>query len=245
MNLIELMETWKLKTENRQKSNIDFLYEIMEAANVDERVNRETLALEIINECGTMTPRYMKTDVFVIFAVNFFKVHEREYVRDLDALETQYAALFDYEILKTNERTTNAVNGSTKTNNVEEQGESENTRTDNLNELIEDGDTTFTHSVSADNESGYSGRSQDTTHDEPRERTNTGTQTNEEEHSKTTNATQNTEETRDFAESGTRTESGRKRPAQELLFSEFEANRLNIYRNIALDFGDTMMLSVC
>lgn len=216
MNLIELMETWKLADENRQKTNVDFLYEIMERANLDERLNRETLALEIINECGTQTPRYMNTGVFITFAVNFFKVREREYSRDLDALDIEYAALTDYDISKTHERTTNAVNAST--------------REDDFTEVIEDGDTTLTHSVSADNESGYSGRSQDTTHDEPREKTNTGTQERT--------------ETRDFSEDGTRTESGRKRPAQDLLFSEFEANKINMYRNIALDFSDVMMSGI-
>ena len=226
MNLIELIEAWKLKTENRQKSNLDFLYEIMETANVDERVNREVLALEIINECGTMTPRYMNTGVFVTFAVNFFKVHEREYVRDLDALEIEYALLTDYDINKTHDRTTNLVGQSDVTR----------TRTDNLTETLDTGDTTFTHSVSADNESGFTGRSQDVTHDDsPRVKDNTGTQTSVEDR----------DTTRDFSDEGTATESGRKRPAQELLFSEFEANRLNIYRNIALDFSDTMMLSVC
>lgn len=225
MNLIELMEAWKLKAENRQKSNLDFLYEIMETANVDERVNREVLALEIINECGTMTPRYMNTGVFVTFAVNFFKVHEREYVRDLDALDIEYAALTDYDINKTHDRTTNLVGGTDR----------ERTRTDDLTETIENGDTTFTHSVSADNESGYTGRSQDVTHDMPRTRDNEGTQS----------VVENVNTTRDFSDEGTATESGRKRPAQELLFSEFEANKLNIYRHIALDFSDTMMLSIC
>lgn len=217
MNLIELMETWKLADENRQKSNVDFLLEIMERANLDERLERETLALEIINECGTQTPRYMNTGVFITFAVNFFKVREREYARDLDALDIEYAALTDYDITKTRARTTNAIN--------------ERTRTDDLTETTDTGDTTFTHSVSADNESGFVGRSQDITHDDtPKTRENTGTQTSE--------------ESRDFAENATYTENGRKRPAQELLFSEFEANKINMYRNIALDFSDVMMSGI-
>lgn len=222
MNLIELIEIWRIDKDN--KTNVDFLTEIFDAADLDERIERNVLALEIINECGTQTPRYMNTGVFITFAVNFFKVHEREYVRDLDALDIEYSALFDYDIEKTREHESN----------TQQNTDSTRTRTDNLTEVIEDGDITFTHSVSADNESGYSGRSQDTTHDEPRERTNTGTQT----------SVTDSDIERDFTESATSTEKGRKRPAQELLFSEFEANKINIYRNIALDFSDALMVGV-
>ena len=224
MNLIELIEIWRL--DNDDKSNVDFLTQIFNEADLDERIDRHTLALEIISECGTQTPRYMNTGVFAVFAINFFKVHAREYTRDLDALDIEYNALFDYDIEKAREHETDS------TQNVE----SDHTRTLNLTDTTTTGTTTFTHSVSADNESGFTGRSQDVTEDDtPTVRTNTGTQSNE----------KTSDTTRHFEENANSTERGRKRPAQELLFSEFEANKINIYRNIALDFSDALMVGIC
>ena len=217
MDLVELMEIWALKTD---KTPIEYLYTIFDDAALDVRIERPTLALELINECGTMTPRFMDTSFFATMAANFFKVKEREIKRDLDALETQYDPFDDYHMEKDG--------NSTKTHVVDET----HVRTDNLTETTIDGDITNTHLVSADNETDFVHRSRDVTSTEDDSTTHTGTQTHKDDATNT-----ETEYRHD-------TEHGRHKAGQEFLSAELEANKNNIYRLIALDFATNMCICV-
>ena len=155
------MEIWKLKQTGTTPppQNLDYLYGIFEEANLDSRINRESLALEILEECGGQTPRYMDTFFFAVMATNFFKIKAREYSRDLDALEQTYNPLDEFNVERY------------------ERGYDHNERTDDLTEQFDMGQQTTTHNVSADNESGFSPRNQDVTGSDTDTTTNTGTQT--------------------------------------------------------------------
>ena len=109
--------------------------------------------------------------------------------------------------------------------NVERHGGTSDTRTDNLTETFTKGDATATHKVSADNEEGAQMRTQDVTSSEDDTTRNTGTQSHIITHNET--------------------EGGRNKAAQELLSSEIETNKINIYRIIALDFSDALMVGAC
>lgn len=202
-------------------TNLDFLYEIFDQSALDIRINRENLALTILKECGSQTPLYMDSAFFQTMAVNFFKIKEREIKRDLDALNAQYDAFETHYMKHDGDETLTDTYGKVTT------------RTDDLTHTIIDGDITVTHKVSADNEDGYQNRSQDVTSTEDDSTTDTGTQTHEDSgedvHAKVYNDTTH-------GRQGT--------PAQDLLMSELEANKANIYEVLALDFSNALMIAV-
>ena len=218
MNLVELMEIWRLKTGNQ--NNLDYLYGIFDTAALDVRINREALALEILNECGTMTPRFMDTQFFATMAANFFTIKEREIKRDLDALDLEYNPLETYYDAK--EGTRRKVDKFGRTT----------TRTDDLTEHMENGQQVTTHKVSADNESDFQNRTQDIIGADDDEKTNTGTQTHADS-GKNIYRTKTTD-----------LQHGRREAAQRLLSSELEANKVNIYKLLALDFAKSLMVCV-
>lgn len=214
------MEIWRL-TKPKTTTNLDYLYEIFNEAALDLRINRETLALAILKECGAQTPLYMDSAFFKTMAINFFRIKEREITRDLDALNEKYNAFETHYLKHDGSSTLTDTFGETTT------------RTDDLTKTIVDGDITTTHKVSADNEDTLQNRSQDHTSTEDDTISDTGTQTHEKTgenvhetvYDDTTHGRQNT-------------------PAQDLLLSELEANKYNIYEVLALDFSDALMISV-
>lgn len=198
----------------------DYLTQIMTIAELDARIDKNALALELINECGRQTPRYMDSSFFATMAANFFKIKAREITRDLDALELEYSPVDEFNVEL-------EYSGGVKT----EYGKT-STRTDNLQRKFAQGDLTTQHSVSADNESGLEMRSQDTTSTLDDFTNDTGTQT----HADTGADT--------VKDNHTETKHGHNKSTQELLSSEFEVNKFNIYRLIALDFSDALMLAI-
>lgn len=218
MNLVELMEIWRLKTG--RKNNLDYLLDIFNNAALDVRIERQTLALEILKECGTMTPRYMDTTFFATMAVNFFEVKEREIKRDLDALETDYDPFDTYYMKKDGTET--------KDHTIDET----HVRTDDLTEHVENGQISNTHKVSADNETDFVNRNQDITSANDDETRNTGTQTHKDDAHNV------------YVTTHDDTEHGRREAGQKLLSAELEANKNNIYRLLALDFARSLMVCV-
>ena len=192
----------------------------MTTAELDPRIDKEVLALELIKECGSQTPRYMDSSFFAVMATNFFKVKAREIRRDLDALSTEYDPLDEFNVER-------EFHGGIKT----EYGKT-STRTDNLTQTFDMGDQSNTHSVSADNESGFEPRSLDEASSKTDTTHNTGTQTHGDSGSDT------------VKDNHTETEKGRHKAPQELLLSEFEVNKINIYHAIALDFSDNLMCAI-
>ena len=192
----------------------------MTEAALDTRIDKNVLALEIIKECGAQTPRYMDTSFFAIMAINFFKVKAREIVRDLDALMAEYNGLEAFNVERRYDGEVETEYGKTTT------------RTDNLQRKFAQGDITAQHSVSADNETGLAMRDQNFTTTADDFTNDTGTQTHADSGADT------------VTDGHTETEKGRRTPAQELLLSELEANKANIYHIIALDFSDNLMCAI-
>ena len=154
-------------------------------------------------------------------AVNFFKIKEREIKRDLDALNTAYNPLETYAIDHDGDKTLTDTFGETRT------------RTDDLTRTLINGEVTTQHKVSADNESGVQLRTEDTTETNDDSIEDTGTQTHD--HTGTN----------EHVTSYNDHEHGRKdTSAQALLLSELEANKLNIYEVLALDFSSNLMIAV-
>lgn len=108
--------------------------------------------------------------------------------------------------------------------NVERHSGTNDKRTDDLRQTYAQGEIDTRHNVSADNETGVQLRTQDVTQTEDDTTTNTGTQTHEIKHNEN--------------------ESGRNVAAQDLLSSEFKANKFNIYHVIALDFSGALMVAI-
>lgn len=198
-----------------------FLTKIMTEAQIDARIDKDVLALEILQECGAQTPRYMDSSFFAVMATNYFKIKSREITRDLNALEVEYDPFDEFNVERHGGETAQDIYGKT------------NTRTDNLQRKFAQGAITAQHSVSADNEDGLQLRDQDHTSTEDDYTNDTGTQTHVDSGTDTHTKTYNERE------------HGHHKAAQELLSSEFEANKLNIYHMIALDFSDAMMIAVC
>ena len=198
----------------------DYLTQIMTTADLDARIDKDVLALELINECGRQTPRYMDSSFFATMATNFFKIKAREIKRNLDALALEYNPIEQFNVERVYDGTVDTDYGKTTT------------RTDNLTETFDMGDQTSTHYVSADNESGFQGRTKDEASSKTDSTRNTGTQTHGESGTDT------------VTDEHTETETGRRTAAQELLSSEFEVNKFNIYRMIALDFSDALMVAI-
>lgn len=219
MNLVELMEIWRLTTG--RQNNLDYLLDIFSNAALDIRIDREILALEILGECGTQTPRYMDTTFFATMAVNFFKVRQREIERNLNVLEAEYDPLQSFNVERDGGRFKRDIIDRTTV------------RTDDLEQYTENGEVSTTHKVSADNESAFQNRSQDVTAADDETITNTGTQTHKDDaNNKYITKTHDNE-------------SGRREAAQNLLLSELEANKkANIYKLLAREFSHELMVCV-
>lgn len=124
--VIDLLELYRIL--NSSDDIALMLKDMMVAASLDERIDRDLLADTIISECGTAYPRWNTTTVFKRFGINFFRRASREIVRDLEALELEYDPLMEYEESRSELVDENIGDDSTRTDNLSE------LRTDNLNQ---------------------------------------------------------------------------------------------------------------
>lgn len=186
--LIDLMELYRIL--ERSDDNELLLTDIMAAANLDERIDRDILADTIVAECGSMFPRWNTTTVFKRMGITFFKREAREIEHDLDVLELEYNPLYEYEDQTAELVDENTSEEKTRTDNLksertddlksERTDDLEEKRTDNLkSERTDDLEEKRTpdyseettagtgsqtdHYVSADNEAALEVRSRDVT----------------------------------------------------------------------------------
>lgn len=282
MTLVDLMEVYRIKTG--RTDNVDLLLDIYEEADLDERIDRDLLADLTLMECGGQFPRWNTTTVFFRFAASFLKSKAREYSGILDLYDAQedyapFDSFVEHEEAHTDD-TANDINArdistsETRTPNLTETRTPNlsETRTPNLTETrtpnlttTENGDNyTTTHSVSADNETGFTPRTQDTNNQTtPKTSAQTGTETLAQTGSETT-ANTGTETvtntgteghtskidndytgTRDRDIDTAKDKHGRNIPAQDLFFKELETLGVDIYQKIVNDFADNLMLGVC
>lgn len=282
ITLVDLMEVYRIKTG--KTNNVDLLLDIYEDAGLDDRIDRDLLADLTLMECGGQFPRWNTTSVFFRFASSYLKSKAREYsgILDLYAAQEDYApfdSFVESEEVHTDD-TANDINArdistsETRTPNLTETRTPNlsETRTPNLTETrtpnlttTENGDNyTTTHSVSADNETGFTPRTQDTNNQTtPKTSAQTGTETLAQTGSETTANTgtetvtntgteQHTSKidndytgTRDRDIDTAKDKHGRNIPAQDLFFKELETLGVDIYQKIVNDFADNLMLGVC
>lgn len=204
------MEVYRLTHEGTTQK---LLLDLFEEAEIDPRVDREILANRAIAECGAMYPIWNTTNTFCCLTAAILRSNKGKYKRILDAIEKQYNPIDNVDYTEHIDHTT----GNVRVN------QGNDTRTPNLTD-------TTTGKVSADNESGFSNRNQNTT-------TETGNETTQ--HSNTDS----------FNETGNniKTKTGRTESAQDLLRSELELAQYdgaNIYDVIITDIVDCAFLDI-
>lgn len=89
MNLVDLMEIASLKTGS------DVL-DILGDVKLDSRVDKTTLANEIIVKCGAMCPVFNTSWSFIYWHKHWFDLHEREISELCNTLEYEYVAIESY-----------------------------------------------------------------------------------------------------------------------------------------------------
>jgi hypothetical protein len=246
------MQVYQIK--QNKTNTLDYLVDIINESGVNALIDRETLALEILRQCGTRDARYNTSEVFARFAVNFFK-REKSYIdRTLLLLAKEYDALDTYSISreeKIDRKHTEDINEQ-RVDNLETK-RTDNltaTRTDNLTER-KTGSYTDEHYVSAENESGVMLRTRDTHEDtDPAGSgtSNTGTQTNANTGTQTTDNTGSVHNTglNEFTHDDKIIigEHGYKISPNVEFFNALKRNEFNIYTELAEKFSDEMCLCV-
>lgn len=90
MNLIDLLEIASLKSGS--KSELEVLKDI----EIDERVDKEVLAKEIVVKCGAMCPVFNTSWSFIYWHRHWFELHKREISELCNTLEYEYVAIESY-----------------------------------------------------------------------------------------------------------------------------------------------------
>jgi hypothetical protein len=245
--LIDLLELYRIL--NQSEDNELLLTDMMEAAQLDDRIDRTVLADTIIAECGSMFPRWNTTTVFKRLGITFFKREAREIEHDLDVLGLTYNPLYEYEEISGEVIDENKGETKTRTDNLESKRTDnlKEVRTPNYSEQITAGAGAQTdHYVSADNEQTAELRTRDVSTIAGQTVSHSGTDTVDNTGTLTTDHTGTQKNETDYERDLYRdTEKhGRKRTGAELVREEILANHFNIYEIIVERFTDQMMMGV-
>ena len=98
ITLIDLLEIQRLK------SGSDDLFDLLNGAEFDERIDREVLNNKILSDLGACIPLYDTTDTFRVFYNNYFKVKAYTIRELLDTLEYEYNPIWNKDGTITVER---------------------------------------------------------------------------------------------------------------------------------------------
>lgn len=90
VNLIDLLEIASLKSGSKGE------LEILEDIEIDERVDKEVLAQEIVVKCGAMCPVFNTSWSFIYWHKHWFELHKREISELCNTLEYQYIPTESY-----------------------------------------------------------------------------------------------------------------------------------------------------
>lgn len=252
VTVLDLIQVYQIK--NDKPGTLDYLVDIINQSGVNALIDRETLALEILRQCGTRDARYNTSEVFARFAVNFFK-REKSYIdRTLLLLAKEYDALDTYSISreeKIDRKHTEDIDEQRVDDLETERTDNlTTTRTDNLTER-KTGSYTDEHFVSAENETGVMLRTRDTHTDTDPAGSgmiNTGTQTNADTGTQTTTNTGSVHNTglNEFTHDDKIIigEHGYKISPNVEFFNALKRNEFNIYTELAEKFSDEMCLCV-
>jgi hypothetical protein len=168
MTYLDLIEIYNLKT-GRDLNDITSIFADID---IDSRVDINTLAVTILDECGAMRCIYDTSPTFKVFSDNFFKKYKESITKILDALEVQYSPLesinFNWtettdisQNLDTDEnaredRTKSNTGGQTKTNTGTSTKTNTGTKTtENSGTQTDTGSGSEENTISAMNDSNY------------------------------------------------------------------------------------------
>jgi len=200
-------------------------HSVFELMTMPEGIDKETLIGAIMLRCQEFALLYSDPD-FLISAVNIWsRKNYRTFDKWVKALDISYDPLFNYD---RTEEYTDTHNGK-----FENSGTSGNTRTDDLtmtNNLADSNDVTTTHSEKAYNDSNYVGTTQDVV---DQDESHTGTVTN------TGTVTDSAMATNGGSDEYTDIHKARLygnigvTTSQQMLQSELDIARWNLYEHIA------------
>ena len=211
-------------------------HSVFELMTMPEGIDKETLIGAIMLRCQEFALLYSDPD-FLISAVNIWsRKNYRTFDKWVKALDISYDPLFNYD---RTEEYTDTHNGK-----FSNSGTSGNTRTDNLtmtNNLADTNDVTTTHSEKAYNDSKYVGTTQDVV---DQDESHTGTVTN------TGSVTDSASATNEGSDEYTDIHKARLygnigvTTSQQMLQSELDIARWNLYEHIADLFCEEFCIMV-
>lgn len=162
MTFLDMIEIYNAKTGNE----LDYIDSMFSDIALDSRLDKHTLVVTLLDQCGAMHCIYETTATFKYFSDNFFKKYEWNIKKLVDTVEAEYNPLINKKLTWTettdieqnldtdedrskqntgtqgsvyNENETNTISAM-NSSNYEPDNKSDtsgsNTRTDNLNESI-------------------------------------------------------------------------------------------------------------
>ena len=223
-------------------------HSVFETMQLPDGIDKETLIGAIILRCQEFELLYSDPD-FLTAAVNIWsRKNYRTFEKWVKALDIKYDPLFNYD--RTEEYTDTHTGDFNRNGTSNDSGNNGNTRTDNLtmtNNLSDTNDVTTTHSEKAYNDSGYVGTTQDVV---DQDESHTGTVTN----------TGTVTDIGNFSSNGITNENGKDNytnihkarlfgnigvtTSQQMLQSELDIARWNMYEHIADLFAQEFCIMV-
>lgn len=215
MTFLDMIETYNIVNGN-DLNDIESIFKNIE---LDERLDKSTLAGVLLDECGAMRCIYETTASFKYFSDLFFKKYAWNITKLVNSLH------FEYDPLKNKNMEWTETTQIEQNLDTEENREKNNTGTEG---------TVFneTNTISAMNSSTYQ---PDTKRDGSSTRTDNLKETND----------SNKNENLTWDETDTHTESGTERiPYQDLIEKERKVSQFNIYMWIADKYSSELFLMV-
>lgn len=215
MTFLDMIETYNIVNGN-DLNDIESIFKDIE---LDERLDKSTLAGVLLDECGAMRCIYETTASFKYFSDLFFKKYAWNITKLVNSLH------FEYDPLKNKNMEWTETTQIEQNLDTEENREKNNTGTEG---------TVFneTNTISAMNSSTYQ---PDTKRDGSSTRTDNLKETND----------SNKNENLTWDETDTHTESGTERiPYQDLIEKERKVSQFNIYMWIADKYSSELFLMV-
>lgn len=209
------MEIYRIT--NGKTSTTDFIRDILDTADLDERLDLNVLTMRIIASCGNRYVRYNTTDTFRTFAIAYLESERDSISRKIDAIAADFDPVNEYDYTK---------------EVTEDKNEIRHYERDSGSEESTAANYTDTHSVSADNETGLQLRTQD------------GHAENIEENKTVTDGNITDDETRNNDNKITTTESGYKTSPIDRVRKALELYNYNIYDDIIISLSDKMFIGI-
>ncbi len=229
---MDLAELWTIGRQNA--TAIDYIRSIFTSANIDNRLDDETLAYMILKDCGNMQPLYNDTAAFHTFAIMWARSRKEQINHLLSALFTTYDP---YEEFRWSEH--EVLDGTLKIDDIRDIDDKRKVENEGSFNNIEHTESAETNSVSADNESDFQPREKrETVVDSTLDNVHADVTQDNDKVNDTLDGTHKTDNITD------RTFYGHKKSSQLLALEEFELAKHNVYDMLVQWFTDSLLLGV-